>query len=490
MKFLELLRKQNNVKALYNNIIPDCNIFEILPTIIKNKDEIILLGGIELINLHQQIKNLYPDNETIYVDSDPLESLNFNIDGCECYLGDMEKLKHYFEYKNKYVSYYLLESSYNKNKEFFDFVTHSIRIHNMKVTTNNNTSNNLRNFWNNNIQNNVSTYLKTQSIDSILMKHLDMPCVILMAGPSLDKNVKKLIKNKNKCITMAPTTLINKLTKLNFTPDYYCVIDCQHVLYDIHFKEAPEQINSILLADSCVDNRIFKHFKHIITFNTGLNTPLQFVLNDINPKTTILAGGTVASTCFEIAMKMGFNPIVFIGFDLAYTKMKSHTKNSYECKIDKNSLVKTHFWNSKYKMVLTSYLFITYIEWFMARMDTCKQYTIIDATEGGMNKPRFANMKFKQVVKNYFTTEISKEVKAPITPIHKYIEFQCNLKEAVNNLINECNKILNGANALNIRFNVDRFIAYELINKKINENTVLDAVKQVKLNLQEILKII
>lgn len=150
---------------------------------------------------------------------------------------------------------------------------------------------------------------------------LDMPAVIVSAGPSLEKNLKELKSYKQNCIIICCGRTLKPLLDLGITPDFLCVVDPDDIAY--------RQVEK--LDYSTVNLVYFEHTNWKVVENHKGNKIINSSdenLYDIT-KSSIGAldhGGSVAHNALGMAIKLGCDPIMFVGQDFAYTDNKVHAE--------------------------------------------------------------------------------------------------------------------------------------------------------------------
>ena len=384
---------------------------EIMEMPFNTGNELLIMGGIEFFAVAQRISIKFPDLEIIIIDHDSSGYVNTkNWSNIEYYTGDLERIKLYLQQKDKGCHFYLNIHKFNKEDEFTRYLLNSIYNHNIDLQINKNTFHRKIGLWVNNIIENSKYYIENRSVDELKNIYDNKPVVIVMAGPSLDKNIEQLIDLQNKCIIICCSTVLRKLNKMGVTPDICLVLDSSPAVFDLHFKDVIYQYKTVLCADPTIDNRVFKLFKNILIFNT-IEMPYNRLLDFNTKKQSLYAGGTVANACFELAYFMELNPIIFIGFDLAYgDNNERHAVDTYKVdNAESNDLIQLPAWIDQSKTVTSHHVFAFYLEWLYDRTRYMTNKTLIDATEGGCNKLNMQNMFLKDVATKYFNAPINKE---------------------------------------------------------------------------------
>jgi hypothetical protein len=240
-------------------------------------------------------------------------------------------------------------------------------------------------YWQNNLFRNLSYVLNSAQIIKFFDQFQDKPIFIVSAGPSLNKNVKQLHKAVGKAVIICVDTALKVLLKENIRPNMVISVDGHKLNYEktkgISFDNIPyvytpkvyyEMINDhkgekfVYLCGDMFYEQVFKKF--------GL------------PIGNLMAGGSVACNALDLACKMGGNPIVFVGQDLAYTDQLTHAEGTMytgKNKIDhiENSIIVESVDGGE---VLTGNNLREFLHWFNWYIENNNSgITFVDATEGG-----------------------------------------------------------------------------------------------------------
>ena len=114
----------------------------------------------------------------------------------------------------------------------------------------------------------------------------------------------------------------------------------------------------------------------------------------------VQTGGSVATTGLDLAIKMGCNPIVFVGQDLAFTDNKTHSSATFSKEI--SSIHNLREIDDIYgDTIYTSKNLYIYLRWIQKRIAEEKGIEFIDATEGGAKIKGTKVMRLEQVVSIY-----------------------------------------------------------------------------------------
>lgn len=222
-------------------------------------------------------------------------------------------------------------------------------------------------------------YITTQLCDVL---PVDIPAIVVSAGPSLNKNIKELRRAKNRAFIVAVDTAVKPLVRAGIIPDLYVIVDGLKPVELLDFEEA-KQI-PLMPSITSAKRVLAQHTGKKIFYNEGqLLTYNLLAMNGI-PFSSVSCGGSVACSAFSLVYKLGFSKIILVGQDLAMTGNKTHADGTFKEKMDEidTSHCMMVEGNCEEK-VPTRADFKLYLDWFNYYIDGCEGIHVINATEGG-----------------------------------------------------------------------------------------------------------
>lgn len=269
--------------------------------------------------------------------------------------------------------------------------------------------------WAENFLLNLPEVLPAPDVNVLCGPFAGIPGIIVAAGPSLDKNIRLLPQVKNKAVVIAAGTAFKAVLSLGIEPDLVVSVDGGEAnganFQNIKVKDAglvfaPEVYKSIPVN--------FTGPKIVGAYNPYF---LSWLDDYTGEKRVLLKGGpSVANVSFDLAIKMGLNPIIFIGQDLAYTERKTHSQRTiYEGRTISpyEQLVEVEGYGGKEK-VATSLSLACFLHWFENEIPRVKeQVKVINATEGGARIADTEEIRFQEAIDLYLKKEypIAKKIK-------------------------------------------------------------------------------
>lgn len=258
--------------------------------------------------------------------------------------------------------------------------------------------------WTRNFFENLNKVTESLPVHNLFNKFKGIPAVIISAGPSLNKNIHLLKDLKGRAVLIAVGTAYKALKKHNIEPDFITSCDGGEPNYR-HFKDLKIE-NIPLVYDPVIHYKILKEYKGPLVAANISNIFLSWFEEKLDFKTGNLScGSSIANVSLDFAYKLGADPIIFVGQDLAYTDGRTHAegttyeKNRVEAsKINASQVYVTDINGEK---VLSSRTFQAFLRWFENFIEKRKDKVYIDATEGGARIEGTEIIPLKGVIEKY-----------------------------------------------------------------------------------------
>ncbi len=214
----------------------------------------------------------------------------------------------------------------------------------------------------------------------------DRPAILVAAGPSLNKNIQELKAAKNRAFILAVDTAMKPLLRAGIHPDAFCTIDPMKPLDLVQADEAkdiPIIASATANSDILQEQRGKKFFYsdgHVLAYYAY--TAIGRILPSLS------SGGSVACTCLSLLYKMGFDTIILVGQDLAYTDNRSHADGTFKDVMPEENTDGMIRVKGNYEEELPTLGNLKmYLEWFEAHIKGMKEHRpnvrVINATAGG-----------------------------------------------------------------------------------------------------------
>lgn len=156
----------------------------------------------------------------------------------------------------------------------------------------------------------------------------NVPAVIVGAGPSLDENISEIKRWRDRCLLIAADTALPPLTRIGLNPDLVVAVDPSE--WNARHLVSRRALNDTwLVAEGSVHPSVFPRFAgRTFTFEVSGHEPWPWFGAHGLKRGRLLAWGSVVTSAFDLAVRMGCNPIVFSGLDLAFTGGRTYCRHT------------------------------------------------------------------------------------------------------------------------------------------------------------------
>lgn len=210
----------------------------------------------------------------------------------------------------------------------------------------------------------------------------DKAVVIVGAGPSVDSQLDRLRKYRDKITVFATGHITRRLVNEGIIPDAVIITDPQPLMYKqidgVNLKGIP----MILLSTASASVIDYYNGSIYVAYQSG------YELAEIKAKeigaTLFETGGSVTTTALDIALRFGAGKIIFVGVDLAYTGGYSHA--SGEGRRIENTDGLRQVRSNTGDMVYTSKNLDIYRKWIERRIEGVMDTKFYNTGEGAVIK--------------------------------------------------------------------------------------------------------
>jgi hypothetical protein len=179
----------------------------------------------------------------------------------------------------------------------------------------------LRENW----QRNIGWIGASHGIDDVRAACEGRPGIVVAAGPSLDHDTADLQRFQGRAPLIVVDTAARRLVENGTTPDVIVISDPYPASLQ-HFEELDETLPLAFLpaaAWSVIDRHRGPKW---VAFHRG--DRLAEALDELWLKGRVLVGGTVSILAIEVARRLGCDPVVLVGLDLALTDGRRHCSSA------------------------------------------------------------------------------------------------------------------------------------------------------------------
>lgn len=318
---------------------PQKEALTLLQSQFKAEPDICLFYGFGLGYLLEGFIQLYPNCPCILVEPDIpffLKALQIrdlrkviNHPRLVMFLAsDASQIIQYLDENNyRQVQIVKLRSLYQKNLGYYERTDSLIQSYLRQREININTLHRFGKLWLRNILQNLELFLTSPGIVELKDSLKGLAGLVCAAGPSLDEILPLLKELSSKLIVIAVDTSLAALFRHGLEPHFTVVSDPQY--WNTRHLDPVQKTSSILVAEFSTNPRIFRILKAPVFFSSSVFPLAKYFESLIPAKGRLLAGGSVATTAWDLARFLGLNPIYMTGLDLGFPALKTHFKGAF-----------------------------------------------------------------------------------------------------------------------------------------------------------------
>lgn len=232
----------------------------------------------------------------------------------------------------------------------------------------------------------------------------DMPAIVVSAGPSLTKNVHLLERAKGKAFIICTDSAINAVLATGTKPDMITAVDFAKPVGLF----TAEGLNKIpFLADVDLNTEVLSYLKpESLFFSTSDEKTWMKLFEEAGSGiAAVETGGSVATSAIAHLVEWGFQKIILIGQDLAFTGNKIHVGDGDDVALDINDRDYEFVEGLNGEILPVQKDYFQYLRWIEELGGSNHDIEIIDATEGGSRKRNTTVMTFADAIDKYCTRE-------------------------------------------------------------------------------------
>ena len=313
--------------------------------------------------------------------------------------------------------------------------------------------------WTKNFFRNMHRFFKSQKLIPYLGWASQKPAIIVAAGPSLEAALPFLQKQHTQALLIACDTALPMLLQAQINPDFVVTVDPQEK-NSLYLRYSANK-DHILIADPAIHDSTFEGYENQNIILMDSVFPLYSPFEGFWGHCGLLAsGGSVSTSAFDFARKIGSDPIIMVGQDLSFTKKKTYSSGNVLSEFSRTTHHRlnsfhalqakaTHTDHSQYikgrlpnSTVYVDSRFMLYRDWFSLEIPKTSAQVIVAGMEGAYLEG--AQHTTVEQAFSLLNKDIDKKTIAPTNPIQKeeYTKFIEDIFITTNKLIPTCAQIL------------------------------------------------
>lgn len=316
----------------------------------------------------------------------------------------------------------------------------------------------------NNIFKNLHRFYYSKDIFSLTKKIANNATgIVVSSGPSLDKNIELLKKARGKTIIMATDSSVKALLAHDIVPDMFVSVDPGKPL---SIFQVPGMENVPIAAPLTIVPGAFEGHEN----NTFVLHVDPFILKFFKKENIFMdsmsTGGSVAHDCTSLLVFLNVHNIIFVGQDLSYSNDREFAAGTVNETLTyaKEDSVYIDAYGGEGK-VRTNSRYVYFRDWFERAIETLKDFTFINATEGGARIAGALEMTLEKALEEYcpvdtdlaMLAENAEELFTPDVKI-RYMDYLLSMGDNLvefKNIIETAIKIFNDMKIIAVKDKVD-----------------------------------
>lgn len=193
--------------------------------------------------------------------------------------------------------------------------------------------NTLRRFgelWVRNLLSNIDRFITSPGILAGEKCFAGIPALVLAAGPSLDELLSDLKALRQRCLIVAVDTSYRFCRYRGVEPDFLVTVDPQY--WNSRHLDWLPRAGTVLVSESSAHPRVFRSSggpDEEIFYISSFFPLGTYIEQLIGKRGLIGAGGSVATTAWDLCRYLGCSPIHMAGLDLGFPGKRTHARGAF-----------------------------------------------------------------------------------------------------------------------------------------------------------------
>ncbi len=190
-----------------------------------------------------------------------------------------------------------------------------------------NTLNRFGRLWVRNLARNMRSFLAYPGVAALTGLFRGIPAVVVAGGPSLDSISHRLRELSRHALLIAVNTPLKPCREAGVEPDFTVVVDPQY--WASRYLDWTASAEGALVVEPSANPRVFRRPGASYFLCSSLFPLGETLEAAVGEKGKLGAGGSVATSAWDLARLLGANPIYTAGLDLGFPGMRTHCRGVY-----------------------------------------------------------------------------------------------------------------------------------------------------------------
>ncbi len=230
-------------------------------------------------------------------------------------------------YESRSVETIRLRPRLERHQQYFESVDAVQQQFSARRTINSNTLRRFAGVWVRNLARNLPLLQHAAGVSLLQSSLSGIPALVLAAGPSLDLVLPQIDRLRRRAVVVAVDTAAAALADAGAEPDILVVVDPQW--WNTRHLDRLSLRRTLLVSESSTHPRVFRLLGHDALFAASLFPLGRFLERSTRVEGTLGAGGSVATSAWDLARLLGCSPMYCGGLDLGFPRHRTHCHGSY-----------------------------------------------------------------------------------------------------------------------------------------------------------------
>ncbi|MDC7228599.1 MAG: DUF115 domain-containing protein [Spirochaetales bacterium] len=223
-----------------------------------------------------------------------------------------------------------LRSLYDRNSDYYQRLDNEFSTFIRKKETNLNTLNRFGKTWTRNLFRNIEVFRNAGDSGIWYGNFTFSPALVVAAGPSLDDVLPVLPELGRRCIIICVDTALRAVLSAGVSPDFIVVVDPQYLnsrhIDNIFLSEKLK--GTVLISESSTHPAVFRNNRLPVFFFRSVFPLGKLIERHAGIVSELGAGGSVSTTAWDFARRLGCPQIYTTGLDLGFPEKRTHCRTS------------------------------------------------------------------------------------------------------------------------------------------------------------------
>jgi hypothetical protein len=238
-----------------------------------------------------------------------------------------------------------LRPAWEKNPAPYRAAEEVVRSWLLRKDINVNTLNRFGRLWVRNLTRNLRRFLSCAGVARLEGLFEGIPALVVAGGPSLDELAPHLPALAERMLVVCVNTSLGPCLAAGVHPDFAVVVDPQY--WASRYLDWTDGWTGMLVAEPSTHPRVFRSPSAGVFLCSSLFPLGETLEAAVGAKGKLGAGGSVATSAWDLARTLGARPLFTAGLDLGFPGMRTHCRGVFAERLWRSSEGRLHPFEGK-----------------------------------------------------------------------------------------------------------------------------------------------